>query len=128
MTDFVYRYCPAARTGSAWASSAARNADATVCSLTNRLHHAAREMTSDSALIAPHTPWTPAKSVVISRRHGPWHDRGVRTLTTERLTLRPWQLDDAEFVIDNPKAAEQLEIGAYYYVDFHPVPAQARAA
>ena len=29
---------------------------------------------------------------------------------------------NAEFVIDNPKAAEQLEIGAYYYVDFHPVP------
>ncbi len=27
----------------------------------------------------------------------------------------------AEFVIDNPKAAEQLEIGAFYYVDFHPV-------
>lgn len=28
----------------------------------------------------------------------------------------------AEFVIDNPKAAEQLVIGEYYYVDFHPVP------
>lgn len=39
-----------------------------------------------------------------------------------------FQFGNAEFVIDNPKAAEQLEIGAYYYVDFHPVPAQARAA
>ncbi len=29
----------------------------------------------------------------------------------------------AEYVIDNPKAQEQLVIGAYYYVDFHPVPA-----
>jgi hypothetical protein len=28
----------------------------------------------------------------------------------------------AEFIIDNPKAAEQLVIGAYYYVDFVPVP------
>jgi hypothetical protein len=28
----------------------------------------------------------------------------------------------AEFVIDNPKATEQLVIGSYYYVDFHPVP------
>lgn len=28
----------------------------------------------------------------------------------------------AEFVIDNPKASEQLVIGGYYYVDFHPVP------
>lgn len=28
---------------------------------------------------------------------------------------------EAAFVIDNPKAVEQLEIGAYYYVDFHPV-------
>lgn len=28
----------------------------------------------------------------------------------------------AEFVIDNPKATEQLVIGEYYYVDFHPVP------
>jgi hypothetical protein len=29
----------------------------------------------------------------------------------------------AEFQIDNPKAAEQLVIGAYYYVDFTPVAA-----
>jgi hypothetical protein len=29
----------------------------------------------------------------------------------------------AEFQIDNPKASEQLVIGNYYYVDFHPVPA-----
>jgi hypothetical protein len=28
---------------------------------------------------------------------------------------------NAEFVIDNPKAAEQLVIGNYYYVDFHPI-------
>lgn len=28
----------------------------------------------------------------------------------------------AEFQIDNPKAAEQLVIGSYYYVDFTPVP------
>lgn len=28
----------------------------------------------------------------------------------------------AEFQIDNPKAAEQLVIGEYYYVDFTPVP------
>jgi hypothetical protein len=28
----------------------------------------------------------------------------------------------AEFQIDNPKAAEQLVIGDYYYVDFTPVP------
>lgn len=28
----------------------------------------------------------------------------------------------AEFVIDNPKAAAQLVIGEYYYVDFTPVP------
>lgn len=28
----------------------------------------------------------------------------------------------AEYQIDNPKAAEQLVIGEYYYVDFHPVP------
>jgi hypothetical protein len=28
----------------------------------------------------------------------------------------------AEFMIDNPKATEQLVIGEYYYVDFHPVP------
>lgn len=28
----------------------------------------------------------------------------------------------AEFIIDNPKAAEQLVIGASYYVDFRPVP------
>lgn len=35
----------------------------------------------------------------------------------------------AEFVIDNPKAAEQLVIGRAYYVDFTPVPtAAARAA
>lgn len=27
----------------------------------------------------------------------------------------------AEFQIDNPKAAEQLVIGRYYYVDFTPV-------
>ena len=30
----------------------------------------------------------------------------------------------AEFVIDNPKASEQLVIGEYYYVDFHAVPKQ----
>lgn len=29
----------------------------------------------------------------------------------------------AEYVIDNPKATAQLVIGAYYYVDFTPVPA-----
>jgi hypothetical protein len=34
----------------------------------------------------------------------------------------------AEFVIDNPKASEQLVIGGYYYVDFHPVPAPKPAA
>lgn len=35
----------------------------------------------------------------------------------------------AEFVIDNPKATEQLVIGEYYYVDFHPVPkAETKAA
>lgn len=28
----------------------------------------------------------------------------------------------AEFMIDNPKATEQLVIGEYYYVDFHPLP------
>jgi hypothetical protein len=28
----------------------------------------------------------------------------------------------AEYVIDNPKAAEQLVIGQAYYVDFTPVP------
>lgn len=28
----------------------------------------------------------------------------------------------AEFVVDNPKAAEQLVIGQAYYVDFTPVP------
>ncbi len=28
----------------------------------------------------------------------------------------------ADFVIDNPKAAEQLVIGDYYYLDLHPVP------
>lgn len=27
----------------------------------------------------------------------------------------------AEFLIDNPKAAEQLVLGEYYYVDFTPV-------
>lgn len=27
----------------------------------------------------------------------------------------------AEFQIDNPKAAEQLVVGRYYYVDFTPV-------
>lgn len=27
----------------------------------------------------------------------------------------------AEYIIDNPKAAEQLVIGRDYYVDFHPV-------
>ena len=27
----------------------------------------------------------------------------------------------AEFQVDNPKAAEQLVIGKYYYVDFTPV-------
>jgi hypothetical protein len=31
----------------------------------------------------------------------------------------------AEYVIDNPKASEQLVIGEYYYVDFHPVPKPA---
>jgi len=31
----------------------------------------------------------------------------------------------AEFLIDNPKASEQLVIGEYYYVDFHPVPKPA---
>jgi|GEM_PF-1456660 len=34
----------------------------------------------------------------------------------------------AEYVIDNPKASEQLVIGEYYYVDFHPVPKPAPAA
>lgn len=35
----------------------------------------------------------------------------------------------AEYVIDNPKAAEQLVIGEYYYVDFHPAPkAEPKAA
>lgn len=31
----------------------------------------------------------------------------------------------AEFMIDNPKATDQLVIGEYYYVDFHPVPKPA---
>jgi hypothetical protein len=31
----------------------------------------------------------------------------------------------AEFVIDNPKATEQLSVGGYYYVDFTPVPPAA---
>lgn len=31
----------------------------------------------------------------------------------------------AEYVIDNPKATEQLVIGEYYYVDFTPVPKPA---
>lgn len=31
----------------------------------------------------------------------------------------------AEFMIDNPKATEQLMIGEYYYVDFHQVPKPA---
>jgi hypothetical protein len=30
----------------------------------------------------------------------------------------------AEFMIDNPKASEQLVIGEYYYVDFTAVPKQ----
>jgi hypothetical protein len=34
----------------------------------------------------------------------------------------------AEFMIDNPKATEQLVIGEYYYVDFHPVPKPQPAA
>jgi hypothetical protein len=34
----------------------------------------------------------------------------------------------AEYVIDNPKATEQLVIGQYYYVDFTPVPTPAPAA
>jgi hypothetical protein len=35
----------------------------------------------------------------------------------------------AEYIIDNPKAQEQLVIGRYYYVDFHPiVPEKAAAA
>lgn len=35
----------------------------------------------------------------------------------------------AEFVIDNPKASEQLVIGEYYYLDLHPVPKpEAKAA
>lgn len=35
----------------------------------------------------------------------------------------------AEYMIDNPKATEQLVIGEYYYVDFHQVPKQeAKAA
>ena len=34
----------------------------------------------------------------------------------------------AEFVIDNPKASEQLVIGEYYYVDFHAVPKQETEA
>lgn len=33
----------------------------------------------------------------------------------------------AEFQIDNPKAIEQLKIGAYYYVDFSPVPEAEKA-
>jgi hypothetical protein len=34
----------------------------------------------------------------------------------------------AEFMIDNPKATQQLVIGEYYYVDFHPVPKPAPPA
>lgn len=34
----------------------------------------------------------------------------------------------AEFVIDNPKANEQLVIGEYYYVDFNVVPKVEKAA
>lgn len=33
----------------------------------------------------------------------------------------------AEYQIDNPKAAEQLVIGRYYYVDFTAVPSEAPA-
>jgi hypothetical protein len=33
----------------------------------------------------------------------------------------------AEFIIDNPKATEQLVIGEHYYVDFSPVPKPAPA-
>lgn len=29
---------------------------------------------------------------------------------------------NAEYVIDNPAALEQFKVGAYYYVDFTPVP------
>lgn len=32
----------------------------------------------------------------------------------------------AEFQVDNPKAAEQLVIGKYYYVDFSPVPEETK--
>lgn len=34
----------------------------------------------------------------------------------------------AEFQVDNPKAAEQLVIGQYYYVDFTPVPVAVKEA
>lgn len=34
----------------------------------------------------------------------------------------------AEYIVDNPKAIEQLVIGASYYVDFTPVPAEPAAA
>jgi len=33
----------------------------------------------------------------------------------------------AEYIIDNPKATEQLVIGEYYYVDFTPVPKPVKA-
>jgi hypothetical protein len=33
----------------------------------------------------------------------------------------------AEFIIDNPKATEQLVVGQAYYVDFSPVPAPEKA-
>jgi hypothetical protein len=32
----------------------------------------------------------------------------------------------AEYMIDNPKAVEQLVIGGYYYVDFTPLGARGR--
>ena len=34
----------------------------------------------------------------------------------------------AEYIIDNPKAQEQLIIGRYYYVDFHPIVPAAEEA
>jgi len=38
-----------------------------------------------------------------------------------RFTLAtPW--GEAKMAIDNPAAREQFTDGAYYYVDFHPVP------
>jgi hypothetical protein len=39
------------------------------------------------------------------------------------MKATPW--GQVEFIVDNPKAIEQLAIGAHYYFDIAPVPATA---